>query len=116
MDINKSQIDRITRLSEKYRIDSPLDHHQLELSGDSIRQAYRQSQQMAIKLKQIRSTLGYQNDTASGRPTPQQPPLPLPKAKKEDRGLNLKKFVLSMRKRTESGGIVAHSKNSLQAE
>ena len=48
---------RLTRLSQKYRIPDELKN---TLNQDAIRNAYQQSQQMALKLKQIRTQLGYQ--------------------------------------------------------
>ena len=73
----------------------------MRISPDAIQEAHEQSQQMAVKLKQIRAILGYQNQTARNS----QPKINVSESRKEEKGASIKNFVVLMRKKRESGLI-----------
>lgn len=83
--------------------------HSLDDHQDTISHAYKHSPQMAIKIKQIRTILGYQEENK----LLQQPISSRLEVKNEEKGLNLKNFVASMRKRNDKAyHTLSHRRNS----
>ena len=106
---NKNNIDRLKKLSNKYSVDESLKSEANKISQQYIPEAVQQSQKMALKLKQIRTILGYQNK--SNEHTKPRQRIPYTEIKKDEKGASIKNFVVLMRKKRESGGLFSNHKN-----